>query len=245
MTQTPDTIHESVREHYAQQARSASSCCGGSNELYPASLLTSMPEDVTNFSLGCGNPFGVAALLPGETVLDLGSGGGLDCFLAARQVGASGHVIGVDMTPEMLERARLAASRMGIQNVEFRSGYLEKLPVESATVNVVISNCVINLSPDKPQVFREVYRTLKPGGRIAVSDSVTVGPLPEDLRKDMESWGACIAGALDVSEYITGLTDAGFTDVKVTPKGDTGELSESVGLKGKVFSATITARKPI
>jgi ubiquinone/menaquinone biosynthesis C-methylase UbiE len=148
------------------------------------------------------------------------------------------------MTPEMLERARLAASRMGIQNVEFRSGYLEKLPVESATVDVVISNCVINLSPDKPQVFREVYRTIKPGGRVAVSDSVTVGPLPEDLRKDMESWGACISGALDVSEYITGLTDAGFTDVKVTPKGDTGELSESVGLKGKVFSATITARKP-
>ena len=130
MTQTPDTIHESVREHYAQQARSASSCCGGSNELYPVSLLTSMPEDVTNFSLGCGNPFGVAALQPGETVLDLGSGGGLDCLIAARQVGATGHVIGVDMTPEMLERARLAASRMGIQNVEFRSGYLEKLPVD-------------------------------------------------------------------------------------------------------------------
>ncbi|MGZ6347288.1 MAG: arsenite methyltransferase, partial [Anaerolineales bacterium] len=204
MTQTPDTIHESVREHYAQQARSTSSCCGGRNELYPAALLTSLPKDVTNFSLGCGNPFGAAALRPGETVLDLGSGGGLDCFLAARQVGATGHVIGVDMTPEMLERARLAASRMGIQNVEFRSGYLEKLPVDSDTVDVVISNCVINLSPDKPQVFREVFRTLKPSGRVAVSDSVTDGPLPEELRKDMQSWGACIAGALDVGEYITG-----------------------------------------
>ncbi len=207
-------------EHYAQQARSTSSCCGGSSELYPASLLTSLPDDVTNFSLGCGNPFGVAALQPGETVLDLGSGGGLDCFLASKQVGSSGHVIGVDMTPEMLERARLAASRMGIHNVEFRSGYLEKLPVESNTVDVVISNCVINLSPDKPQVFREVFRTLKPGGRVAVSDTVTDGPLPEELRKDMESWGACVAGALDVGKYINGLTDAGFTDVKVTPKGD-------------------------
>jgi SAM-dependent methyltransferase len=245
MTQNPTTIHESVREHYAEQARSGSSCCGGNNELYPSSLLTNLPDDVTNFSLGCGNPLSVAALQPGEIVLDLGSGGGLDCFLAARQVGESGHVIGVDMTPEMLERARLAASRLVIQNVEFRAGYLEKLPVESSTVDVVISNCVINLSPDKPQVFREVFRTLKPGGRVAVSDTVTDGPLPENLRKDMEAWGACIAGALDVNEYTTGLTAAGFTDVKVQPKGDASEMIESAALKGKIFSATIMARKPI
>jgi SAM-dependent methyltransferase len=245
MTQNPTPIHESVREHYAAQARSGSSCCGGSNDLYPVSLLTSLPEDVSNFSLGCGNPISVAALQPGETALDLGSGGGLDCFLAAKQVGDSGHVIGVDMTPEMLERARGASSRLGITNVEFREGYLEKLPVEDASVDAVISNCVINLSPDKPQVFGEVFRVVKPNGRIAVSDIVTNGPLPEELQKNMEAWGACVAGALDVNEYITGLTDAGFTDVKVQPKGDASEVIEATGLKGKIFSATITARKPI
>ena len=251
MTQNPTPIHESVREHYAAQARSGSSCCGDTssccdskNALYPVELLTNLPDDVASFSLGCGNPISVAALRPGETVLDLGSGGGLDCFLAAKQVGESGSVIGVDMTPEMLERARLAASRLGFRNVEFRQGYLENLPVEAASVDVIISNCVINLSPDKPQVFREVFRTLRPGGRVAVSDIVTNGPLPEALQKDMEAWGACVAGALDVSEYTTGLTEAGFTDVKVQPKGDASELIEAAGLKGKIFSAAITARKP-
>ena len=251
MTQNPTPIHESVRKHYAAQARSGSSCCGDTssccdskNALYPVELLTNLPDDVASFSLGCGNPISVAALRPGETVLDLGSGGGLDCFLAAKQVGESGSVIGVDMTPEMLERARLAASRLGFRNVEFRQGYLESLPVEAASVDVVISNCVINLSPDKPQVFREVFRTLRPGGRVAVSDIVTNGPLPEALQKDMEAWGACVAGALDVSEYTTGLTEAGFTDVKVQPKGDASELIEAAGLTGKIFSAAITARKP-
>jgi len=251
MTQNPTPIHESVREHYAAQARSGSSCCGDTssccdskNALYPVELLTNLPDDVASFSLGCGNPISVAALRPGETVLDLGSGGGLDCFLAAKQVGESGSVIGVDMTPEMLERARLAASRLGFRNVEFRQGYLESLPVEAASVDVVISNCVINLSPDKPQVFREVFRTLRPGGRVAVSDIVTNGPLPEALQKNMEAWGACVAGALDVSEYTTGLSEAGFTDVKVQPKGDASELIEAAGLKGKIFSAAITARKP-
>ena len=245
MTQQPNPIRESVREHYAAQARAGSSCCGGSSELYPVSLLTEVPADVANFSLGCGNPIGAAALQPGETALDLGSGGGLDCFLAAKQVGESGHVIGVDMTAEMLERARAAASRLGVRNVEFRDGYLESIPVEDASVDAVISNCVINLSPDKPQVFREIFRVLKPGGRVAVSDIVTDGPLPEELKKDMAAWGACVAGALDVTEYTTGLTEAGFTDVKVQPKGDASEIVEADGLKGKVFSATITARKPI
>jgi arsenite methyltransferase len=243
MTQDPTPIHESVREYYARQARSEGSCCGGGNDLYPVALLTTLPDDVTNFSLGCGNPITVASLQSGETVLDLGSGGGLDCFLAAKQVGETGRVIGVDMTPEMIERARQAASRLGIQNVEFREGYLEKMPVEPSSVDVVISNCVINLSPDKPQVFREIFRTLKPGGRVAVSDIVTQGPLPEELHKDMEAWGACVAGALDVNEYLTGLTSAGFTEVKVLPKGDASDLIESAALKGKIFSATITARK--
>ena len=245
MSKNPDPIRESVREHYAAQARSGNSCCGPSSTLYPEELLTSMPEDVAGFSLGCGNPISVAALQPGETVLDLGSGGGLDCFLAAKQVGERGRVIGVDMTPEMLERARLAASRLGVRNVEFREGYLEKLPVEDASMEAVISNCVINLSPDKPQVFREVFRVLKPNGRVAVSDIVTNGPLPEELQKNMEAWGECVAGALDVSEYIAGLTSAGFIDVKVLPKGDASELIEAAGLKGKIFSATITARKPM
>jgi SAM-dependent methyltransferase len=249
--QTPTPIHESVREHYAAQARAAqpccgdtSSCCDSKNVLYPVELLTSLPDDVASFSLGCGNPFAQAELKPGETVLDLGSGGGLDCFLAAKQVGATGHVIGVDMTLEMLERARLAASRQGVQNVEFRQGYLESLPVGAASVDVVISNCVINLSPDKPQVFREVFRTLKPGGRVAVSDIVTDGPLPEELQKNMAAWGACVAGALDVKDYTTGLAKAGFTDIKVQPKGDASDLIEAAGLKGKIFSAAITARKP-
>ncbi len=245
MTQDLTPIHESVREYYAKQARSEGSCCGGGNDLYPAGLLTTLPDDVASFSLGCGNPITVAALRSGETVLDLGSGGGLDCFLAAKQVGVTGRVIGVDMTQEMLERARQAALQLGIQNVEFRAGYLEKLPVEPASVDVVISNCVINLSPDKPQVFDEVFRVLKPGGRVAVSDIVTQGPLPEEIHKDMEAWGACVAGALDVNEYINGLAGAGFSDVKVLPKGDASGLIESAELKGKIFSATITARKPI
>ncbi|MBI4732982.1 MAG: methyltransferase domain-containing protein, partial [Chloroflexi bacterium] len=160
------------------------------------------------------------------------------------KVGADGRVIGVDMTPEMLALARSAASRLGHANVEFRQGYLESLPVEGDSVDVVISNCVINLSPDKPQVFREVFRVLKPGGRVAVSDIVTNGPLPEEVQKNMDAWGACVAGALDVSEYTTGLTDAGFTDVQVQPKGDASDLIEAAALRGKVFSATITARKP-
>jgi arsenite methyltransferase len=252
MTQNSTPIHESVSEHYAAQARSGNSCCGDTssccdskNALYPVELLTSMPEDITSFSLGCGDPITVATLQPGETVLDLGSGGGLDCFLAARQVGESGHVIGVDMTKEMLEKARSNQARMNVRNVEFREGYLEKLPVENSSVDVVISNCVINLSPDKPQVFREVFRVLKPGGRVSFSDIVTDGSLPEELQKNMEAWGACVAGALDLSEYTTGLTDTGFTDVKVQPKGDASELFEAAGLKGKIFSATITARKPM
>lgn len=244
MTQNSDPIRESVREHYAAQARAGSPCCGGSNLLYPDQLLTGLPSEVADFSLGCGDPITVAVLQPGETVLDLGSGGGLDCFLAAKQVGETGRVIGVDMTPEMLERARAAASRLGHANVEFRQGYLESLPVENDSVDVVISNCVINLSPDKPQVFREVFRVLKPGGRVAVSDIVTDGPLPEEIQKNMEAWGACVAGALDVNEYTSGLTEAGFVDVKVQPKGDASELIEASALKGKVFSATITARKP-
>lgn len=245
MTQSPTKIHEAVRERYAGFARSGSSCCGDSgNLLYSESRLKDLPADVANFSLGCGDPITLADLQPGETVLDLGSGGGLDCFLAAKKVGEGGRVIGVDMTAEMIERARASAAGLGLANIEFRQGYLENLPVEDASADVVISNCVINLSPDKPQVFHEVFRALKPGGRVAVSDIVTNGLQPEAMRTNMEAWGACVAGALDVRDYTRGLSEAGFADVKVQLKGDASELIEAVGLKGKVFSATITARKP-
>jgi SAM-dependent methyltransferase len=244
MTQTPTPIHESVRRHYAAEANSGRSCCGSDNGLYPAEMVAALPEDVTGFSLGCGNPFTAAALQPGETVLDLGSGGGLDCFLAARLVGESGRVIGVDMTAEMLARARASAGRLGFENVEFREGYLEGLPVEADSVDAVISNCVINLSPDKPQVFREVFRVLKPGGRFAVSDTVTEGPLPESVRQDMDAWGGCVAGALQADEYTAGLGVAGFVDVAVQPK-DQDTREACCQTEGRVFSAIITARKPV
>jgi arsenite methyltransferase len=253
MTQNPTPIHESVREYYAAQARSSGSCCGSdagsccnssqNNAPYPVELITTLPEDVANFSLGCGDPISLAGLKPAETVLDLGSGGGLDCFLAARQVGNAGSVIGVDMTPEMLVRARASAARMGVRNVEFREGYLESLPVEDACVDVVISNCVINLSPDKPAVFREVFRVLKPGGRVAVSDIVTNGALPESVQKDMQAWGACVAGALDMKDYTRGLEEAGFIQIRVQPRDGSGNPIPTLP-EGQPFSATITAHKP-
>ena len=238
----PTSIHDSVREHYAERARSSTSCCG-SNALYDDQLLQALPADISQFSLGCGNPITTADLKPGETVLDLGSGGGLDCFLAAKAVGETGRVIGVDMTPDMLAKARANAARLGYPNVEFREGYLEALPVDAATVDVVISNCVINLSPDKAQVFREVARVLKPNGRIAVSDIVTNGPLPEAVQQSMAAWGACVAGALQVQDYARGLIAAGFVDVRVTPKDATDRWLAALPI-GVPFSATITARQP-
>ncbi len=241
MKPSPTPIHESVRQHYAAEARSDRSCSCGGNGLYPEELIETLPDDISAFSLGCGNPFALASLKPGETVLDLGSGGGLDCFLAARQVGESGHVIGVDMTPEMLARARASAERLGIKNVEFREGYLESLPVDDASVDVVISNCVINLSPDKPQVFREIFRALKPGGRLAVSDTVTNGPLPESVRQDMEAWGGCVAGALEYKVYRQGLIDAGFGKVAIQAVDGGASCCSPANA---VYSASITAVKP-
>jgi SAM-dependent methyltransferase len=183
-------------------------------------LLTGIPTDIANGSAGSGDPISLAQLKPGETVLDLGSGGGLDCFLAAKQVGASGHVIGVDMTPDMLNLARSNAARMKVQNVEFREGYLESLPVDDASVDVVISNCVINLSPDKPQVLREMFRALKPGGRIALSDMVTNRALTDEQRNNQENWCACTSGALRIRDYIEELGKAGFTDIRIEPNVD-------------------------
>ncbi len=266
MTQNPDAVHDTVREHYAAQA-TAASCCGpdaccdsGSNKLYPVELLTELPDDVTSFSLGCGDPITLAALEPGQTVLDLGSGGGLDCFLAARKVGDTGHVIGVDMTPEMIERARATATRLKVKNVEFRQGLLENMPVESSTVDVAISNCVINLAPDKSKVLSEVFRVLKSGGKMAVSDIVSDGPLPADIKNSLTAWAGCVAGALDIRDYKAALETAGFTNIMVTPsyfdeatiEEATRDMGEDVNLKlisrdvisKTVFSARITARKP-
>ncbi len=268
MEQNPDAVRESVREHYAAQAVASSSCCGpadsccdsSSSKLYPVDLLTEIPQDISSFSLGCGDPITLAELQPGQTVLDLGSGGGLDCFLAAKKVGATGHVIGVDMTPQMIQKATANAKRLNVANVEFRQGYLEELPVESDTVDVAISNCVINLAPDKGKVLKEVFRVLKPGAKMAVSDIVTDGPLPEDIRKSMEAWAGCIAGALDIRDYKAALETAGFTGVEITPTYfDDATIEEAVRDMGKdvdvknisreqiaktVFSARITARKP-
>jgi SAM-dependent methyltransferase len=242
-------IRTKVQEFYAERARNASpcctpDCCGDSspNLLYESDLLTDVPTEVANFTLGCGDPITLAELQQGETVLDLGSGGGLDCFLAAKQVGESGFVIGLDMTPEMLSRARAAAERMGFKNVEFRQGYLEDMPVEDNSIDVVISNCVINLSADKPKVFSEMYRTLKPGGRVSVSDIITNGELPEKIKNDMDAWGACIAGALEMSEYEEGLRNAGFINIKISAKNDAGELLGDIP-PSTLFSAAISAYK--
>ena len=243
----PDEIRTSVREHYADLARSATTCCGPSacdcDSNYPEQLANAVPEDIANFSLGCGDPITIASLQPGETVVDLGSGGGLDCFFAAQRVGPTGRVIGVDMTPEMLAKARGNATRLGVTNVEFRAGYIEQLPLADSEANVIISNCVINLSPDKLQVFREMYRVLSSGGRVSVSDIVTNGELPQTVKTNMEAWGACVAGALDMKDYASGMQVAGFVDVKIEPKGKF-ESGLSLLPVNAPFSAIITARKP-
>jgi len=226
----PVDIRTVVRQHYGESATSfqpkASSGCGcgsggsiddSASKLYPLSEIETLPEDVTGLSMGCGDPITLASLQPGQTVLDLGSGGGIDCFMAAKKVGATGHVIGVDMTAEMLEKARANQAKMGFNNVEFRLGEIEHLPVADHTVDVIISNCVVNLSPDKPQVFREAFRVLKSGGRLALSDIVTDGPLPQEVKDSLTAWAGCVAGALDVKEYIADLEAAGFTNIELTP----------------------------
>ncbi|MCQ3937379.1 MAG: arsenite S-adenosylmethyltransferase [Chloroflexi bacterium] len=264
MTESPTPIHDAVREHYAERIKSSASCCGPSDcctpesNLYPTDLLATLPEGESAVSYGCGDPITLAALQPGQTVLDLGSGAGLDCFFAAQKVGETGKVIGVDMTPEMIERARSSAKRMNLTNVEFRQGYIEDLPVESGTVDVIISNCVINLSPDKTKVFSETFRVLKPGGKLAVSDIVTDGPLPDEVKKSLSAWAGCVAGAVEAKDYIAMMEAAGFTNISIQPvffdkqtvddalggmKLDASRYSKDEIYKA-VYSAKITAYKP-
>jgi len=242
------------------------SCCGPSQtdvtqltnamRLYSAQELADLPESVTDMVMGCGNPTAIAELKPGEVVLDLGSGGGIDCFLAARQVTSQGRVIGLDMTPKMVKLARQNAKKVGATNVEFRYGEMEDMPLPDESVDVIISNCVINLSPDKDRVFSEAYRVLRPGGRLAVSDIVTYGSLPEVVRNNLEAWAGCVAGALDETAYLDKMRQAGFTEVEVTARhfaemeqwAELGEPPEPVQyldeLKGKVASIKVVARKP-
>lgn len=257
--QTKEQIHEEVKARYGRiaaeaQPEAVSSCCEGdaggscceSVSLYDVDT-TWLPGDVTNLSLGCGDPITLAELQPGQTVLDLGSGGGIDCFMAARQVGETGYVIGVDMTPAMINKANMNKEKVDLSNVAFRLGQIEDMPVDSDSVDVIISNCVINLSPDKAAVFRETFRVLKPGGHLAVSDMVTLGRFMPQERADMNAWAECITGAEDVADYVGAIRAAGFVDISVRDKGNPDlELVDALSLGGsaKLFSARVTAEKP-
>ena len=285
----PDRLRETVRAKYAEQARrvteaGAASCCGGSavasccgstasdpitGDLYAAAEAALLPATAVAASLGCGNPTALAELKPGETVLDLGSGGGIDVLLSARRVGPTGFAYGLDMTDEMLALAEKNKTAAGAENVAFLKGEIEEIPLPDGAVNVVISNCVINLAADKGRVLREAYRVLKPGGRFAVSDVVAQGQLPTDLRADMEAWVGCVAGALEEGEYRRLLAEAGFDAIEfeVTRVYDPRELTESArgddaccggmgdgwdlsaygrfdAAGGRLVSAFVRARKP-
>jgi SAM-dependent methyltransferase len=244
-----------VRDWYGNVAIGRADCCGPSTTPQEASCsmgyseaeLASLPEGA-DLGLGCGNPQGLAAMRPGEVVIDLGSGAGIDCFLAAQQVGPAGRVIGVDMTHEMLAKARANAERVGAANVEFRLGEIEHLPIADSTADVVISNCVINLVPDKEQVYREAFRVLKPGGRIAIADVVNTAQLPPELAADATLLCACLGGAAPTHQIEDWLATAGFADIRITIKPGSRELVESWapgrGIEDYVASATIEARKP-
>lgn len=279
-----EDIREIVQARYGQAVKAAvkggnASCCGSKSscgpskseaiggvdpitrDLYSAEEAAAVPADAILASFGCGNPTALAELLPGQTVLDLGSGGGIDVLLSARRVGPTGKAYGLDMTPEMLEVARANQAKAGATNVEFLEGTIEAIPLPDSAVDVIISNCVINLSTDKDQVLREAFRVLSPGGRLAVSDIVIRRELPEAVRKDMELWTGCIAGALLESDYRARLAAAGFTDITIEPtriyeRADAAEIATSSGccggdvetslaaLDGAVMSAFIRASKP-
>jgi arsenite methyltransferase len=249
-----DRVREQVRTAYAQVARGADGCgvgcCGnqGRGSLamgYTQEDRESVPEGV-DLGLGCGNPQAIAALRTGETVIDLGSGAGFDCFLAAKRVGRTGRVIGVDMTPEMVTKARGNARAVGATNVEFRLGEIEHLPVPDTSVDAVLSNCVINLSPDKAAVFRETFRVLKPGGRLAISDVVAVKPMPRELAENVAALTGCIAGSASIEELRTLLSAAGFEAVQIQPRTESRAIIAQCmpGAEDYVVSATIEALKP-
>jgi arsenite methyltransferase len=258
-----DQIRAEVRAAYGKVAESGCGCgvgcCAPRREKgegrvperlsmalgYSAEELGSVP-DGADLGLGCGNPQAIAALRGGETVLDLGSGAGFDCFLAAQRVGRSGRVIGVDMTPEMIRKARSNAARVDAPNVEFRLGEIERVPVPDAAVDVILSNCVINLSPDKARVFREAYRVLKPGGRLAIADVVALRPMPPELASSVEALTGCVAGAVPVVELTALLRQAGFEDVKIVTQAESGAIIDQCmpGAGGYVASATIQGVKP-
>ena len=259
-----DEIRNAVRQNYGKIAEgsagcgcSSSSCCGTPRDVtaedislalgYSSEDMAAVPEGA-NMGLGCGNPQAIASLQPGETVLDLGSGGGLDCFLATRAVGDSGYVIGVDMTPEMVTRSRRNAEKAALGNVDFRLGEMENLPVADGIADVIISNCVINLSPEKEKVFSEAFRVLKPGGRLAISDVVTTAELPDDIKKNMAFYTGCIAGASSIQTLEEMLRQTGFGDILITPKAESRTFIRNwmpgSGIEDYVVSATIEAVKP-
>ena len=270
----PDTVRDEVRARYAAHAlrvveEKQSGCCGSggadpiTRDLYDATQAGDVPDAALAASLGCGNPTALAQLRPGETVLDLGSGGGIDVLLSAKRVGPAGFVYGLDMTDEMLALAERNRAAAGATNVKFLKGHIEAVPLPDAAVDVVVSNCVINLSPDKGRVLREAFRVLRPGGRFAVSDVVLQGEFPPQLRKDIESWAGCVAGALEESEYRRLLAEAGFTgvEVEVTRVHDATELAGSsccgvdgacgttaippaAAGTGRIVSAFVRATKP-
>ena len=267
------TMKETIQQKYGEAARRAKSgeekggCCGTScgcgdpitSDLYGRDETDALPKEAVDASLGCGNPTALIALEPGQTVLDLGCGGGIDVFLSARRVGSEGKVYGLDMTDDMLALARENQQKAGATNVEFLKGEIENIPLPDASIDVVISNCVINLSADKGQVLREAFRVLKPGGRFAVSDVVVRGEVPAEVRRNMELWVGCVAGALREEEYQRLLDDAGFEGIEVEPWRiyavndarhflgaagiDVDAIAESV--EGKFASAFVRARKPL
>jgi arsenite methyltransferase len=245
------SIREAVRDKYGAIASgvTSSGCCGGScsdpisSNLYDAADTIYLPAEAVNASLGCGNPTALINLQPGQTVLDLGSGGGIDVLLSARRVGPTGKVYGLDMTDEMLALARANQARAGVTNVEFLKGEIENIPLPDASVDVVISNCVINLSPDKDRVLREAFRVLRPEGQFAVSDVVVRRPVPDDVRRNVELWVGCVAGALDESDYRAKLAAAGFKDITVEPwriydLHDARQVLTSAGLDADVIART-------
>jgi len=249
-------IKEAVKKRYGglakqeQQKQSCCpSCCGSASSMlvskgigYAKEDLERIPEESV-LGLGCGNPIAIAELKAGEVVLDLGSGAGVDVFLAANKVGQSGRVIGVDMTDEMVEKARKIAADYGYTNVEFRLGEIEKLPVEDNSVNAIISNCVINLSTDKSRVFREAYRALKPGGRLTVSDIVSERVIPDEIKNDPDAWTGCIAGALEQQEYLDKIKRAGFADIEILSSREFYIENKANETHEKLLSITVRAYK--